>query len=158
MNHLSKAAFVAVIALTGAASAQTAAPLPDALKPGRIAGAGLNVTDLMTQKAWYETKLGMKVVGSFPPGTASPREYILSESGKDDGGAVLALLKSPNRPAGPNGFGRIIINAPDPKGLATFLAAQGVPMREVIPGSAYFITDPEGNAIELYNPLPPKAK
>jgi len=30
-----------------------------------------------------------------------------------------------------------------------------VPMREVVAGVAYFTTDPEGNAIELYTPPKP---
>jgi len=69
-------------------------------------------------------------------------------------GAILAPPEAP-RPPGPNGFGRVILETPDAKALGQLLAARGVPMREVVPGAAYFITDPEGNAIELYTPPKP---
>jgi len=59
------------------------------------------------------------------------------------------------RPPGPNGFGRVILETPDAKALGQLLAGRGAPMREVVPGVAYFITDPEGNAIELYTPPRP---
>jgi len=57
---------------------------------------------------------------------------------------------APQRPTGPNGFGRIILAVPDAKGLAEWLKTQGVENREVIANVAYVIRDPEGNAIELY--------
>ena len=160
MNHLSKAAFVAIIALAGAASAQTSAPLPDALRPGRIAGAGLNVTDLLAQKAWYETRLGMKV--GWAPSRPDRRARVnisCRRAARMTGARCWRCSRPQPGRRGPNGFGRIIIKRPPTLRVwLRFLASQGVPMREVIPGSAYFITDPEGNAIELYNPLPPKAK
>ena len=49
----------------------------------------------------------------------------------------------------------MILETPDAKALGQLLAARGVPMREVVAGAAYFITDPEGNAIELYTPPKP---
>ena len=64
----------------------------------------------------------------------------------------LALLASPTRPEGPNPFSRIILNVPDAKGLADHLKTQGIASREVIPNVAYFLDDPEGNAVELFTP------
>ena len=49
----------------------------------------------------------------------------------------------------------MILETPDAKALGQLLARRGVPMREVVPGVAYFITDPEGNPIELYTPPKP---
>jgi hypothetical protein len=68
------------------------------------------------------------------------------------GSPILALLASPSRPEGANHFSRIILNVPDAKGLAEHLKAQGIAYREVIPNVAYFIDDPEGNAVELFTP------
>jgi len=49
----------------------------------------------------------------------------------------------------------VILETPDAKALGQLLAGRGVPMREVVPGVAYFIADPEGNAIEFYTPPKP---
>ncbi len=126
----------------------TAIPLP--MAPTSIVGSGLNVNDLEAQKAWYISTLGMHVTATYPRNGA-PFEYVMGLTGP---GGLLALLKAP-RPPGPNGFGRVILASPDAKALAQDLAAHGVAMREVVPGVAYFITDPEGNAIELYTPPKP---
>jgi catechol 2,3-dioxygenase-like lactoylglutathione lyase family enzyme len=145
-------AALTLIAVRSTAATPAGGPLPDSLRPSRIAGSGINVIDLQAQRDWYQSRLGMKVVGSFPPGSDKPFEYVMSMSGKDDGqGAVLALLKT-KRPDGPNGFSRVILIVPDPKGLADNLSAQGVAVRELTAGSVYFIVDPEGNNIELYRP------
>jgi catechol 2,3-dioxygenase-like lactoylglutathione lyase family enzyme len=93
-------------------------------------------------------KLGMSVADTMQR-QGKPFEYIMG-FGDGPGGAILALLQSPQRPAGPNAFGRVILAVPNAKGLADWLKGQGVENREVIPGVAYFIRDPEGNALELY--------
>jgi catechol-2,3-dioxygenase len=69
--------------------------------------------------------------------------------------AIVALLKSAQRQPGPNAMGRIILGVPNAKGLADWLKTQGVEARTVIANVAYFIVDPEGNAIELYTPPKP---
>ena len=140
-------ATAALLGFAAAALAQAAPPLDPAVAPARIAGSGLNVMDLEAQKAWYVSTLGMTVTATYQRGGA-PYEYVM---GLNAPGAILALLKAP-RPPGPNGFGRVILETPDAKALAGVLAAKGVPMREVVPNVAYFITDPEGNSIELYTP------
>lgn len=137
----------------GVHAAPVVEPLPDALRPTRVAGSGFNVVDLDAQKAWYTSRLGMKVVGTYGP-KDKPYEYVMAMPGGPDQ-PVLALLKT-RRPEGANGFSRLILIVPEPKALAERLAAQGAPMREVVPGTAYFITDPEGNAVELYRPPAPK--
>ena len=132
------------------AGAALAAGPPANLKPAHVDGAGLNVLDLEGQKAWYADKLGMVLVNTIKRGD-KPYEYIMG-FGDGEGRAIIALLASPQRPPGPNAYGRIILAAPNAKGLADWLKTQGVESREVIPNVAYFITDPEGNAIELYTP------
>ena len=136
------------------AGAALAAGPPANLKPAHVAGPGLNVLDLEGQKAWYMAKLGM-VVSNTIQREGKAYEYIMG-LGDGDGRAIIALLQSPQRPAGPNAYGRVILDVPSAKGLADWLKTQGVDAREVIPNAAYFIRDPEGNAIELYT-APPKA-
>ena len=139
-------ALAATLAL--AAGAAMAEGPPANLKPAHVAGPGLNVLDLEGQKAWYMGKLGM-VVSNVIKRQDKPFEYVMGFGG-GAGQPIIALLQSPQRPPGPNVYGRIILDVPDANGLADWLKTQGVDNREVIPGAAYFIRDPEGNAIELY--------
>jgi len=141
------AKLAAVMALSVVASTAVAEPVPAALKPTRVAGSGFNVINLDAERDWYIAHLGMQVVGVIGP-KDKPIEYLMG-TGSEPDQAILALLKT-KRPDGPNGFSRLILDAPEPKALAARLAAEGVPTREVIPNTAYFVTDPEGNAIELY--------
>jgi len=129
----------------GAGAAWAEGP-PANLRPAHVAGPGLNVLDLEGQRAWYMGKLGMAVADTIRS-EGKPYEYVM---GFGDGQAILALLASPQRPPGPNAYGRVILAAPNAKALANWLKGQGVESREVIANVAYFIRDPEGNAIELY--------
>ena len=146
-----------VIGLAAAllASAVHAAP-PANLAPKTISGWGWNVMDLEAQRAWYEAKLGMKVVGTYKR-EDKIFEYIMGYDAPVPGGAIVALLASPQRKPGPSAAGRLILRVPDSKGLSEWLGTQGVASRMVAPG-AYFITDPEGNPIELYTPPVPPPK
>ena len=136
---------IAGMLFAGAAAAQP----PAALAPSGILGSGWSVLDLEGMKTWYIDKLGMKVVGTYQR-DGKLIEYILGYD--PPGSAILALLAQPQRPAGPNAMSRLILKVPDAKALAAHLATVGVPAREVLPGVAYFITDPEGNPVELYTP------
>jgi len=145
------AGLVAVGLALGASSA--AAGPPAELKPAHVAGPGLYVADLEAQRAWYTDRLGMSVTNTMKR-DGQPFEYIMG-FGDGAGAAILALAKSGQRPAGPNGFSRVILAVPSAKGLADWLKTQGVESREAIPGVAYFIRDPEGNPVELYTPPKP---
>jgi catechol-2,3-dioxygenase len=151
MSTWTIAAMAAGLAL-GAGAAWAEGP-PAELKPAHVAGPGLNVSDLEGQKAWYMAKLGMVVSNTIQRG-GKPYEYVMG-FGDGPNAAIIALLQSPQRPAGPNGFSRVILTVPNAKGLADWLKGQGVESREVIPNAAYFIRDPEGNPIELYTPPKP---
>lgn len=128
-----------------------AAP-PAAIAPNTVSGWGWNVLDLEAQRAWYEAKLGMVVVNTYKRPDGQIFEYIMGFKNAPPGSAIIALLASPQRKPGPTGAtGRVILRVPDSKALSEWLAAEGVPSRMVAPG-AYFLADPEGNAIELYTP------
>ena len=145
------------IALAAAMLCGTALAAPPAnLAPRSISGWGWNVMDLEAEKAWYEAKLGLQVVSTYDR-EGKVYEYILGFEGAAPGTAILALLASPQRKSGPSSAGRLILRVPDSKALTDWLATQGVPARLVAPG-AYFITDPEGNPIELFTPPAPAAK
>lgn len=144
------------LAMTAGAALAATPPHAEGL---HMVGPGLYVRDLAGARQWYESKLGLTVMKTYPtapggPDAGQPYEYIMS-FGDGAGRAVLVLTKSTARPAGPNTFVRVILQAPDAKGLATRLQAQGVEMREVIPNVAYFLLDPEGNKVELYTPPKP---
>ncbi|MBS0332411.1 MAG: VOC family protein [Proteobacteria bacterium] len=132
----------------GAIPAVASAAPPAALKPAHVAGPGVYVTDLEAQRAWYQDKLGLTVQNTLKHGD-KPFEYVMGYGDGPDG-AILALAQSAQRPSGPNAFSRVILAAPNAKALAEWLKTQGVASREAIPNVAYFITDPEGNPIELY--------
>ena len=61
---------------------------------------------------------------------------------RDLGGNAATYLQD----AGYSGAGQIY------EAFENWLKTQGVESRQVIAGVAYFITDPEGNALELYTP------
>ena len=140
-------ALAAALMLAGAAHAQP----PAAIAPNTVSGWGWNVMDLEAQRAWYETKLGMVVVGTYKRPDGAIFEYIMGFKGAPPGSAIIALLASPSRKAGPSTAGRVILRVPDSKALSEWLATQGVPSRMVAPG-AYFLNDAEGNPVELYTP------
>jgi catechol 2,3-dioxygenase-like lactoylglutathione lyase family enzyme len=152
-SRLMAAALAGALALGAGPGLAWADGPPAGLKPSKVDGAGLNVMDLEAQKAWYSAKLGMTLLNTIQR-EGKPYEYLMGYGGGPEA-AIVALLKSPTRQPGPNAMGRLILGVPNAKGLADWLATQGVPARTVIPNVAYFITDPEGNAIELYTP-PPK--
>ena len=142
-------AALAAGAILAAGAARADGP-PANLKPSKVDGAGLNVMDLEAQKAWYASKLGMTLQNTIQR-EGKPYEYIMGYGGGPQA-AIVALLKSPARQPGPTAMGRLILGVPNAKGLADWLKTQGVDNRQVIANVAYFITDPEGNAIELYTP------
>lgn len=141
---------LAALAIAGSARAE---PPPTALMPKAISGSGWNVMDLEAARAWYIDKLGMKQVGTYAR-DGKTIEYIMGYEGPP-GSAILALLASPQREPGSNTLSRLILHVPDARALAAHLARQGIATREVVPGVAYFLSDPEGNPVELYTPPAP---
>ena len=99
--------------------------------------------------AFYTGVLGMKLVRTYQKDGAV-YEYILTIPSDKSDGAILALLKGTREP-GATTYGRLILVVPDADKLAAALSAQGIPARKVAEG-AYFFKDPEGNAVEAYQP------
>jgi catechol 2,3-dioxygenase-like lactoylglutathione lyase family enzyme len=123
--------------------------IPANLKPPRLRGSVITVADLPAEQKWYETVFSFVKVRDV-----SANEIVESlEPGNPN--AVNLVLQRGKREPGATTYGRLIINVDDAKGIAAFLQTHGVTTRQVIPNQAYFINDPEGNLIELYQPSPP---
>lgn len=142
-----------VLALTLAMGAATALAQPAAeVKASAVAGPGLHVRDITAMQAWYEAKLGMKLIQGFDR-EGKPLVRLMGIEGDD---VLLALYASGQRPEGPNRYSWVMIRVADPKAFAARMASQGVAMREVIPDVSYFIEDPEGNSLEIVRLRPPE--
>lgn len=146
MKSLVVAAALAAFAVP--ALAQETSPVADEVAPFRMAGAILNVADLDGMTAWYRDMLGMHVVRVLERGGA-PYENILGVDEERGSNAVVGLMRSSARQDGATTFGRLLFHVENANALAEQLEARGVSLRRVGDG-IYFITDPEGNTIELY--------
>ncbi|MDB5424817.1 MAG: hypothetical protein JWQ29_2233 [Phenylobacterium sp.] len=132
----------------GAAAAQSA-PL---IKMG---GVGLNVSDMAKSETFYSEVVGLKVAIRVPA-QGPPKEIAMSVSGSLTAGdpfVVLASLGEPPKP-GRQGFGRVIINTTDATAIAKRATAAGYEAKSLSPAGSprpvYFLTDPDGYHVELY--------
>lgn len=125
----------------------TIGPIPANLKPNRISGPAINCADFEKQKEWYTTVLGMTVVQTLER-NGKPFEYLLSTDKERGSNAILALLNGKREP-GATTYGRVIFGVADGEATAAHLRSHGVAVRKVAVG-AYFLNDPEGNLIELF--------
>lgn len=138
----------AALALTATATtAQTVAPLPEALKPIRTSGVGLNVTDLERSRRFYTDVLGMKV-GQRVPAQGEPVEYLLGMTGNIRADTLVVLRKGEVKP-GADSFGRVILVVPDGRKMAERVVAAGGKADKIVDGTN-FVRDPDGYMIELY--------
>lgn len=141
----------ALLVAAAPAFAQGPGPLPDAIKPSGLNGAALNVIDLEKERAFYEQAFGMKVAGRIPE-TGELREYLMNWSGVRTDRPLIILNKvaGPRQP-GQDAAGRLVIGAPNAAALARRAESVGGKVRgQVREGTFNFVTDPEGNLIELY--------
>ncbi len=121
--------------------------IPKNLAPPRIQSAALNVTDLPGMQKWYETVFGMVKIRDV-----SASEIVLSLDPANPNAVALVLQRSATKAPGNTNYGRLILNVRNAKDTADFLQTHGVTVRAVIPNQAYFLSDPEGNQVELYQP------
>jgi len=117
----------------------------------------LRVADLAQVQAFYQDVLG------FAPLEAAPGTVTLAPPGAPL--ALLVLLAAPNappRPRGAAGLFHVAFLYPDRTALARVLQKLlelGVPIGSADHGvsEAIYLSDPEGNGIELYADRPPDA-
>lgn len=134
-------------ALAGPAAAQAVAPLPDAERPIRASGVGLNVADVERSRQFYTEVLGFKVAARVPA-QGPAQEYLLGLTGDLRADTLIVVRKGAPQP-GAASFGRIVLVVPDGAALAKRAVAAGRPAPKVAHGTN-FITDPDGYSIELY--------
>jgi len=153
LNHRSFVFLATLLAssLTVAAAAQTPAAtvtaMPDDVKPIRVAGLGIRVSDLERSKKFYTEVLGLKVDAKVPA-QGEPVEYLLGMTGDVRADTLIVIRKGEIKP-GATEFGSITIVVPNARKMAERVAAAGYPPARIVEGTN-FVKDPDGYTIELY--------
>jgi catechol 2,3-dioxygenase-like lactoylglutathione lyase family enzyme len=139
------------------ALADTAAvpAISDEVKPIRISGLGLRVSDLERSKKFYTEVLGLKV-GARVPAQGDAAEYLLGMTGDIRADNLIVITKGEVKP-GATEFGRITIVVPNGRKLAERVVAAGYTTARPIVDGTNFVKDPDGYVIELYQRPAPKA-
>lgn len=134
--------------------AQTPPTSPaDDIKPIRISGVGLRVSDLERSKKFYTEVLGLKVNAKVPA-QGEPVEYLLGLTGDIRADTLIVIRKGEVVP-GATEFGNIVIVVPDGRKMAERVAAAGYPPAKIVDGTN-IVRDPDGYKIELYQRPAPK--
>jgi catechol 2,3-dioxygenase-like lactoylglutathione lyase family enzyme len=153
LNHRSFLLSATLLAsfLNAAALAQTLAAavtdIPDDVKPIRVAGLGIRVSDLERSKKFYTEVLGLKVDAKVPA-QGDPVEYLLGMTGDVRADTLIVIRKGEIKP-GATEFGSITIVVPNARKMAERVAAAGYPPARIVEGTN-FVKDPDGYMIELY--------
>jgi catechol 2,3-dioxygenase-like lactoylglutathione lyase family enzyme len=144
--------FIAVIGtLTAGAAAfgEVAVPaLSDEVKPIRVSGLGIRVSDLERSKKFYTEVLGLKVDAKVPA-NGDAVEYLLGMTGDIRADTLVVLRKGEVKP-GATEFGSITIVVPDGRKMAERVVAAGYTTARPIVDGTNFVKDPDGYTIELY--------
>jgi len=127
--------------------AQSVPPLPAEIKPTRVSGLGLTVSDLEKSRKFYTEVLGLTVDAQVPA-QGKPVELLLGMTG-DTKADTLVVMRQGEVVPGATKFGRIVIVVPDGRKLAERVAAAGFPPTKIADGTN-IIHDPDGYVIELY--------
>lgn len=148
---------LAVSLLVSIAHADTAtvAALADEIKPIRISGLGIRVSDLERSKKFYTELLGLKV-GAKVPAQGEPHEYLLGMTGNIREDNLIVIRKGDVKP-GATEFGSISIVVPNGRKLAERVVAAGYTTARPIVDGTNFVKDPDGYVIELYQRPAPRA-
>jgi catechol 2,3-dioxygenase-like lactoylglutathione lyase family enzyme len=138
----------ALAALAAPASAQTPPPaMPDAIRPIRMSGVGLTVSDLERSMRFYTEVLGMKV-GVRLPASGPAEEYLLGFTGDIRADALVVLRQGVVQP-GATSFGRVVLAVPNGRAMAERVKAGGGDAPKIVDGTN-LVRDPDGYMIELY--------
>jgi catechol 2,3-dioxygenase-like lactoylglutathione lyase family enzyme len=126
----------------------TLSSVPDDVKPLRVSGLGIRVSDLERSKAFYTEVLGLKV-GARVPAEGEPYEYLLGMTGNIRQDTIIVIRKGDVKP-GATEFGTITIVVPNGRKMAERVVAAGYPTARPIVDGTNFVRDPDGYMIELY--------
>ena len=103
--------------------------MPDDVKPIRVAGLGIRVSDLKRSKKFYT--LGLKV-GAKVPAQGDPVEYLLGMSGDIRTDTLIVVRKGEIKP-GATDFGSFTIVVPDARKMAEREAGAGYAPAHMVP-------------------------
>jgi catechol 2,3-dioxygenase-like lactoylglutathione lyase family enzyme len=140
-------ASIFTIAAQAQAPAPTVAAMPEDVKPIRVAGLGIRVSDLERSRKFYTEVLGLKVDAKVPA-QGEPVEYLLGMTGDVRADTLIVIRKGEIKP-GATEFGSITIVVPNARKMAERVAAAGYPPARIVDGTN-FVKDPDGYTIELY--------
>lgn len=124
------------------------APLTDDVKPIRMSGLGIRVSDIERSKKFYTEVLGLKV-GARVPAQGDVSEYLLGMTGNIREDNLIVIRKGEVKP-GATEFGSITIVVPNGRKMAERVVAMGYQTARPIVDGTNFIRDPDGYMIELY--------
>jgi lactoylglutathione lyase len=131
-----------------AALAQAVPPLADDVKPIRVSGLGIKVSDLERSKKFYTEVLGLKI-GAKVPAQGDAVEYLLGMTGDIHADTLIVIRKGEVKP-GATEFGTIVIVVPSGRKMAERVVAAGYATARPIVDGTNFVKDPDGYTIELY--------
>ena len=94
--------------------------IPDDVKPIRVAGLGIRVSDLERSKKFYTEVLGLKVDAKVPA-QGEPVEYLLGMTGDVRADTLIVIRKGEIKP-GATEFGSITIVVPNARKMAERVA------------------------------------
>ena len=137
------------------ALAQAVPPLADDVKPIRVSGLGIKVSDLERSKKFYTEVLGLKI-GAKVPAQGEAVEYLLGMTGDIRADTLIVIRKGEVRP-GATDFGTITIVVPSGRKMAERAVAAGYTTARPIVDGTNFLKDPDGYTIELYQRPAPRA-
>jgi catechol 2,3-dioxygenase-like lactoylglutathione lyase family enzyme len=144
----------AVILASAVMPAPAVTTLADDVKPIRVSGLGIRVSDLERSKQFYTEVLGLKVDARVPA-QGDAVEYLLGMTGNVREDTLIVIRKGEVKP-GATEFGSITVVVPDGRKMAERVVAAGYPSARSIVDGTNFVKDPDGYTIELYQR--PKSK
>jgi catechol 2,3-dioxygenase-like lactoylglutathione lyase family enzyme len=142
------AALAALLAAAPACAQTPVAAITEDVKPIRVSGLGLTVSDLDRSMKFYTEVLGLQVDAKVPDKSGKVVEYLLGLTGNTRAD-TLVVLRQGEVVEGATKFGRIVLVVPSGRKLAERLAAAGYPPARIVDGTN-IVHDPDGYAIELY--------
>ncbi|MDT8429061.1 MAG: VOC family protein [Pseudomonadales bacterium] len=128
-------------------SAESVPPLSDEIKPIRVSGLGIRVSNLEASLKFYTEVLGLKI-GARVPREGEAYEYLLGMTGNIREDVVIVIRQGEVKP-GATEFGSITLVVPDGRKMAERAVAAGYPQERIVDGTN-IIRDPDGYKIELY--------
>ncbi len=121
---------------------------PEDVKPIRVSGLAIRVSDLERSKKFYTEVLGLKVATRVPA-QGEPYEYLLGLTGNIREDTLIIIRRGEVKP-GATEFGSITIVVPNGRKMAERALAAGYQTARPLVDGTNFVRDPDGYLIELY--------